>query len=793
MRSDLPPHAAAPATAAHDPATCPSCAAGHDHDHKHDHEHDHRHGHAAPGGHGHTAGPYRDAAEHFADHGARLLLFLKRYVLRYWPRLTDAGGSLSDVYVSVHEALHALGAALPGGHELPEALRDEATAAGLAAIEAELSVFDGHIRERLALSMDGVALPCEELRAIYRLSDAELDVLLTLARIQSDLEFSRLCTFAWADFTRKQPDVAFLVDLLSVPVARRGELTLALAPEGTLVREGLVTLHDAGDWQPATPHFFRRAAVPDRLVRFLNVGPAALVQLPANLRFVTGAPSPAALCLDPAAREQATAAWRAAAARPGGGTALLFTGPRGVGKKTLAATLAAGGGRRLLAVDVEALLASAPLDAARLIAEAAREALLQGALLLVDLGSGLPPAAEHGQRHALDALAGAFAVPLAPVVFAATQPQSALAALGAVIEVPLPFTPLSEQQRAWREALQSGPGLAPGLDPDYLAGRFNLTAGSIRRTVENATAIAAAGRFRRDRPAGPGSLAEADLAMAARNQLGHNLGSLATPVFTTHGFGDLVLPAETLDTLREIERMMQFRARVYDDWGFNRVVGGRQGLRVLFSGPPGTGKTLAASVIGRSLARDVYRIDLSRVLDKYIGETEKNLARLFDESEYAHVLLLFDEADSLFAGRTNVKSVHDRYANVQVNFLLQRIESFEGICILTTNFEENIDEAFKRRLQAWVRFPKPDRAAREDLWRQMIPEKAAVAPNLDFATLAGEFEFSGGHIKNAALRAAFAAAAEGRPIGLAHLRAAAVTEARQLGQLVRVPVGAATR
>jgi SpoVK/Ycf46/Vps4 family AAA+-type ATPase len=194
---------------------------------------------------------------------------------------------------------------------------------------------------------------------------------------------------------------------------------------------------------------------------------------------------------------------------------------------------------------------------------------------------------------------------------------------------------------------------------------------------------------------------------------------------------------------------------------------------------------MMAGIVAAELGRDIYRIDLSRVASKWVGETEKNLARVFDEAEKAQVVLLFDEADSLFSQRTGIQSANDRFANMEVNFLLQRMEAFDGISILTTNFATSIDDAFQRRLRFRLTFPMPNAELREQLWRSMLPAEAATAPDIDFGRLAARFELSGGHIKNALVRAAFLAAAEGSPIAHDHVHRAAVAEASEIGQAVR--------
>ncbi|MBM4320783.1 MAG: ATP-binding protein, partial [Deltaproteobacteria bacterium] len=270
---------------------------------------------------------------------------------------------------------------------------------------------------------------------------------------------------------------------------------------------------------------------------------------------------------------------------------------------------------------------------------------------------------------------------------------------------------------------------------------------------------------------------------AVRAGIRHQLGDLAERVSTTLTWDDAILHADLRALLAEVVAYARHREHVFGTWGFARKAGGHFGLSVLFSGPPGTGKTMTASLIGADLGKEVYRIDLSRVVDKYIGETEKNLARLFDQAERAQVILLFDEADSLFSSRTQVKSSNDRYANLEVNYLLQRMEAYSGMSILTTNFDMGLDTAFQRRLRFRISFRMPDAAERERLWRSMVPPEAALEPAIDWRTVAEEFEMAGGNIKNALIRAAVLAAEAGTAIGFDQLYQAALSEFREMGRL----------
>jgi SpoVK/Ycf46/Vps4 family AAA+-type ATPase len=208
------------------------------------------------------------------------------------------------------------------------------------------------------------------------------------------------------------------------------------------------------------------------------------------------------------------------------------------------------------------------------------------------------------------------------------------------------------------------------------------------------------------------------------------------------------------------------------------------GVSALFSGPPGTGKTMVAGLVARELQLELFQVDLSRVVSKFIGETEKQLAQLFDAAEAGRAILLFDEADALFGKRTEVKSSNDRYANLETNYLLQRLESFTGICLMTTNHEANLDPAFQRRLALHLRFALPDEDERGAMWQAMLPATAPVEDTLDFSELGRRFALSGGYIRNAVMRAAYLAADEDRPIAQRHLEYAARRESESIGRLV---------
>jgi SpoVK/Ycf46/Vps4 family AAA+-type ATPase len=276
----------------------------------------------------------------------------------------------------------------------------------------------------------------------------------------------------------------------------------------------------------------------------------------------------------------------------------------------------------------------------------------------------------------------------------------------------------------------------------------------------------------------------AHMTEAVRGRLRHRLKDIADVVATSVEWDDIVLREDIIDRIIELLSVVQYEKVVMDQWGFSRRFSYGRGLSALFSGAPGTGKTMIAGLIAKELGLELFRVDLSRVVSKWVGETEKNLGVAFDEARNARAILLFDEADALFGKRTEVRSSNDRYANLETNYLLQRIEAFEGIVLLTTNRDTQIDEAFRRRLRFRIEFPTPDAGEREQLWRSMIPVTAPLAGDVDFGALAERFHMTGGYIKNAAMRAAYlAATSERKVISQALLEKAAALEWEEMGKL----------
>jgi SpoVK/Ycf46/Vps4 family AAA+-type ATPase len=329
----------------------------------------------------------------------------------------------------------------------------------------------------------------------------------------------------------------------------------------------------------------------------------------------------------------------------------------------------------------------------------------------------------------------------------------------------------------WKSILPATSSLSVE-DVDTLAIRFRFNPGRIARAIRLAASQASL-------TSSNGSAVTLEALIQSCRDVGSAaMGPLAQKLPLPYTWDELVVPPSVRAELELARTWVRHQRKVLDEWGFGRRVAMGRGLTMLLSGLPGTGKTMAAQVLARELALDLYRVDLSRVVDKYIGETSKHIACLFDEARASGAILFFDEADTLFGKRSEVRDAHDRYANQEVGYLLQKMEEYEGVAILATNRAGDMDEAFTRRFQFMIDFPMPDEAHRLKIWEGMFPATAERNTDLDLPDLAREFELSGGGIKNVALAAAYMAASESRPISAGVVRCAVRREFGKNGRVM---------
>jgi AAA+ superfamily predicted ATPase len=511
-----------------------------------------------------------------------------------------------------------------------------------------------------------------------------------------------------------------------------------LGPRGSLRRLGLIERSDGGG--PEVHESRQTWAIARRVLAWLHGDDSIDPELDGIARIADATPIEEIIVAGDALA-QTREAVRAKDA------IVVATGKPGFGRRTL-----------LGAVAHEANVAVLEVDARRVTSwkVIARECRLLGrAPLLRDADDQL----EAIGRELVPEIAG-------PILVTTQGARPRWARPAIAIELSAPSS--AQRARLWRAALPA----ASEADAEYLAGQYPLAPALVHHA---ARAIHAR--------AGERALRPEDVTAGIRGVLDDRLGEYARRIDVTQSWDDLVLPHDQIEAVLDLCARIRQRRTVYEQWGFAAKVGKGLGVAALFSGPPGTGKTMVAGLVAKELGLELYQVDMAKITSKFIGETEKHLGALFDAAEAAHAILLFDEADALFGKRTDVRSSNDRYANLETNYLLQRMESFTGICLLTSNHESHLDPAFQRRLAVHVRFELPDDTERARLWRAMLPAAAPVAPGVDFGALARRFALAGGHIRNAALRAAFVAADEGSVISPAHLERAARLEIEAMGKI----------
>jgi hypothetical protein len=581
----------------------------------------------------------------------------------------------------------------------------------------------------------------------FDLGVVEYDALLLALAVEVDGMFGRLIAYLNDHVARARPTIGMALSLHDT-----GQSPLAFC-ERPVVRDGLLEIEGDGP-APGWSVLVSR----DIVLRLTGeVPPDAL---PAGFRCFSPADDLLdRLVLAPNVRD-GLMAWKASARTQEAFRPLILAGLPGSGRTTAARGITGGLGWKLLVVEVPADQSADRLRAAR------REANWHDAPLLLRLVT--PDAAgAMDWRRFWEGLAGLWqpvmiaAVPRLAAALAAAAPQEP-----AMVTFPDPSS--SERAALWRALLPGDARLGPEV-ADHLASRFRFNPGRIARAVRRATAA---------------GLSEDALVLACREVGAASIGPLAQKLLLPYAWDDLVVPSAVREELELARVWLRQQHQVLDVWGFGRRVTMGRGLTMLFGGPPGTGKTMAAQVLAGALALDLYRVDLSRVVNKYIGETEKHLSQLFDEGYASGAALFFDEADALFGKRSEVKDAHDRYANLEIGYLLQRMEEYEGVTILASNRARDMDEAFTRRFQFIIDFPIPDEAHRLKIWQGMLPAEAEQDGALDLAGLAKRFETSGGEIKNAMLAAAFLAAGERVPLCTRHLVQAVRREFRKGGRLV---------
>ncbi|MCA1577384.1 MAG: ATP-binding protein [Acidobacteria bacterium] len=709
---------------------------------------------------------YKDSVEHLRDELSRLDVLLQRALLV--ARRADAASAAEEFrgLVISEPEIDALVQAKDFFGERwrrQDAMREE-----LSAIDQQIEKIHQDIDERRKLTdAAGTWLALPWIAQRFNLSPAEVDVLLLTIAVELEPHYETLYAYLQNDVTRKRPSVNLALNLICRNEGEKIAARTIFSPSASLFANRLLDLVEEPQERNA-PLLRKSLRTDEAVVAFLLEQPAIT--------------SSAATLIDPAAADHMSelntstqeqlrnlAAYLNRTDRRT--IALRVIGQSEVALTSAAEALCTSLRRRLLLVDVNQL----GTDEAY-VSRLMRDSVLWGAILAVrERETAVAGADSQTVNQSLTLLWNALRVFGEPIFL--------LGAESAFVNIPINIRVwrmevqppgFTQRRQTWEAALGSSTGEA---DPARLADTFRFGAQRIHQTIDMARSLMAVRKATEKEPE------IQDLLDAGRALTSPQVSRYALRVEPRYGWNDIVLPPEKAQKLRHIASWIKFRRTVHRDWGFGQKLSRGKGLNVLFTGPSGTGKTMAAEVLAGELSLDLYQIDLSTVVSKYIGETEKNLSAIFREAEQTQTLLFFDEADALFGKRTEVKDAHDRYANIEVNYLLQRVEQYEGVVILATNLQQNLDDAFLRRMQEVLEFPFPDAALRESIWRGHFPKGAPTAADINFQFLAQNFKWPGGNIKNIVLSAAFLAAQESKPIGMSHLILATRAEYQKEGRL----------
>lgn len=626
----------------------------------------------------------------------------------------------------------------------------------------------------------GIHLSLEWLAQLFHLTRFEEQCILLCLAPELDRKYERIYAYLQDDATRKKPTVELLLQLFCASWRQKFPARGIFGANAPLVRYRLVQMTGPSASDPVTllSHSLK---LDDRIVNFL-LDSVQSRQMDVRLEHCARRLAPPEDAIEAASfRDLAQRIGRfihahmQAVERSPRSIVFYLRGPSGRDKRLLAESVCSDLGLPLLLGDAERMLAG-QIPFADLTWLLGREALLQPAVLcLENMDCLLSEATKNrGELQSILDAAGTFSrftFLLGALPWNPSETSSKVAFLA--VEVPQPG--MSDCAAIWEQQLKNAQ-IGEDVQSTELASKFRLGPGQIHDAMEAAENLA---RWRSPEDC---RITMQDLAAACRAQSSPKLATLARKLSPKKRWTDIVLPEDQLNHLKDLCTHAKHRQLVYGKWGFDRKLSLGKGLNALFSGPPGTGKTMAAEVIATELQLELYQIDLSQVVSKYIGETEKNLHQIFLEAHTSNAILFFDEADALFGKRSEVKDAHDRYANIETGYLLQKMEEYEGIAILATNLRQHLDEAFVRRMHFIVEFPFPDHEMRKQIWQVIFPDETPLDGDVDVDTLARDIKLPGGNIRNIALAAAFHAAGNGQTVCMSHLMHAAWREHQKLGR-----------
>ncbi len=618
---------------------------------------------------------------------------------------------------------------------------------------------------------EGKELRLHILSELFQLDPFEIDIILICLAPELDLRYEKLYAYLQNDVTKKRSSVDLVLTLLYPSIEERISARQKFSYTGTLIKNHLIYFTDDSPMDEV-PLLSRSLKVDERIINFL-LGADEIDHKIQNICTLIEPNKYLSDIIIPEDEKKKLIELLQYHSHVEVPLIIQLHGPYGTGKKLTAKAICTELRMSLLIVDSKALIKDESFEILDIII---REAKLQHSCPYLEGFDALLKEENAGINiRNLSLKLDNFQ----DLIFLSSEetwePQVALVEHQYInFKVPLPS--FTHRKQMWNLFLESYSIIIDDDGFNALATKFNFSGGQIKDTIYTANNIA---RLRKPDVSG---LSVHDLYEGAKARSNKKLGELAKKIIPLHTWEDIILPADIKNQLKEIRIYIKHKGTVYSDWKFDKKLSLGKGLNALFSGPSGTGKTMAAQIIANEAQLDIYKIDLSSVISKYIGETEKNLSRIFKEAETSNAILFFDEADALFGKRSQVKDAHDRYANIETGYLLQKMEEYEGVVLLATNLSKNIDDAFLRRMQFIIEFPFPDKTLRKQIWLSIFPEEAPLSKDINFNFLSEKLKLAGGNIKNIAVASAFYAADRSERIEMSYIMHAAKREYQKMGK-----------
>lgn len=725
---------------------------------------------------------FKNSREHIKEELALIELYIKKQLTVM--KLADPSytkfDEFSGMYISEDEIKNYL-----DRENKPGDTRQVYNHKTIKALTAEIQQRRKQIDKRVACTLEKnakketkekVRLRLPELKDRFQLTGTELNILLCCLAPDIDFRFERYFAYLQNNVSRRRPTIQLLARMFLGEGDTTFDVRGVFNKESGLLGKNLFNSNGTGD---ETPFPAQQPKLAESVIDFLlenqrldsAISEIGRLSAPQPMEMYAGYFNHHIWVL-----ENLTHQYENQGKLP----PTYIGGPGGAGKTELVKTFASILNKNVLTIDYHGII-SFQGDTRHLLALVEREARLHSAILHLQMQQEEEFFERTNREKSRTAVMNSFFQEnrLDAVILTGTSNYSRIKDIigTSMMSFSIPMPGVEERYELWSRLMAS---TNPGDEEEWITGlavKFRFTPGRIR-SVLNAAALMAY-TDKENKPV----VHLDDIYRCCREESDQGLLSYSQKIIPHYQWKDIILPGDTLNQLKEICCCIQNRRKVYWEWGFEKKFSLGKGLNILLAGPPGIGKTMSAEIIANELGLDLYRIDLSCVVSKYIGETEKNLSKIFREAETSNCILFFDEADALFGKRTEVRDSHDRYANIEINFLLQKMDDYDGIVLLATNMRKNLDPAFTRRLHHVVEFPFPDEKFRGLIWKNAFPANTPMADDIDYEFLAGKFKIAGGNIKNIAVNSAFLASANGNKVNMENIIMAVKREYQKMGKM----------